>query len=170
MPKNNIMTIQTNMMSFFGGVKILKYFYFANKHTHWKTYSSELHNGIKEMLESALGFTGRLGEQLFKVGPGNRCFAVAAEGYRQAQDGDSRAEHAGRFFSCIPFHTTTSPFPKTLRTPLFATWPFTTTQHAEQQIAQQSNRRAHCCCVTCRNFPHYKRGMASWRKRSWPWD
>lgn len=40
---------------------------------------AQLHNGIKEMLESALGFTGRLSEQLFKVGPGNRCFAAAAE-------------------------------------------------------------------------------------------
>ena len=84
------------------------------------------------MLESALGFTGRLGEQLFKAGPGNRCFAAAVEGNRRAQDGDSRAEHASGFFSYIPFHATTSPFPKTLRMPLFVTRLFMTKKHAVQ--------------------------------------
>lgn len=55
------------------------------------------------MPDSELGFTDRLGEQLFKVGPG-RCFAAAAEGNNE----DNRAVQAG----CIPFHTTTLPFPK----------------------------------------------------------
>lgn len=31
------------------------------------------------MPESDLGCTDGLGEQLFKVGPGNKCYAVAAE-------------------------------------------------------------------------------------------
>ena len=32
------------------------------------------------MPDTELGFTDRLAEQLFKVGPGSRCFAAAAEG------------------------------------------------------------------------------------------
>lgn len=60
-----------------------------------------------------------------------------------AQDGDSRAEHAGRFFSsCIPFHTTTSPFPKKHWGRLCSALNHSCHQNnAEQQTARQNNRR-----------------------------
>lgn len=66
-------------------------------------------DGKKEMPKSEFGFTDRLGEQLFKAGPGSRCFAVATKGNAWL-----KMDIAGRqiFSSCIPFLTTTSPFPK----------------------------------------------------------
>lgn len=91
---------------------------------------------MKEMPESELGFTDRWSEQLFKAGPGNRCFAVAAEG-----NDWPKMEMAGlstRLFQLHSFeHPKLTPPPK--KTPTIQ--PVMSTKHVGQQTAQQNNRR-----------------------------
>lgn len=101
------------------------------------------------MPDSEIGFTDRGGEQLFEADPGNRCFAAAAQGNNWL-----------KMESCIPFHTTTSPFRKiALRGALFTTRSFMSTKTCRAANSTTEQQEAHYCSVTSGNFLNYKRGM-----------
>lgn len=99
-------------------------------------------DGIKDMPESELGFTDRLGEQLFKVGPGSRCFPAATEGYDWLKMDITGTSMQADFIQLHSFPRDNFTFPKrTLGSALFNTQPFVTIKHVEQQTAQQLHRR-----------------------------
>lgn len=115
---------------------------------------------------SELGLTDRWGEQLFKVGPGNRCFAAAAKGNDWPKMNIAGLSMQAGFFSCIPFHTTTLPFPKNTEegSVHHLAIHVNKTCWAANRITEQ--QAAHYSCVT-RDFLNHKRGTTSWTKRMW---
>lgn len=88
------------------------------------------------MLDSKLGLPDRYCEQLFKVGPGNRCFTVAGktkDWFKMEIARLSMQLHS------IPRDNFT--FPKNTEGALFTTQPFMTPKFAKQQTAPQNNMR-----------------------------